>query len=160
MGIKQEGVLGLANSSNQSPHEYTVDPSTDFLKTWSSEYGEFQHLASWSDDDLSFTDLDLDTKQLVYLRWRHNPDYRYRTFEDRAHVKGFIGDRTLPVNLLKKLYFKRKPSFGRGQTAVNLKVEKTREGNLGAEHDVSWLEKAPLIIKANPNTSNSDNAGG
>jgi hypothetical protein len=160
MGIKDEGVLGLVNSSNQSPHENIVDPSTGFLKSWSSEYGEFQNLASWPDDDLNFTDGDPDSEQLVYLRWGHNPDYRYRTFEDRANVKGFIGDRILPVELLKKLYFKRKSSFVSGQTAVNLKIEETREGNLGAEHDVSWLEKAPLIIKANPNTSNTGESGG
>jgi hypothetical protein len=130
--------------------------STGFLKSWSSEYGEFEGLASWRDDDSIDTDSDLDTNQLVYLKWRHNPDYRYRTFEDQANAKGFIGDGILPVNLLKKLYFKRKPSFDSGRTTVNLKVDNTREGNLGAEYDISWLEKAPLIIKANPNTSNTD----
>jgi hypothetical protein len=101
MGIKDEGVLGLVNSSNQSPNINIVDPSTGFLKSWSSKYGEFQDLASWPDDDLSFTDGYLDSDQLVYLRWRHNPDYRYRTFEDQANAKGFIGDGILPVNLLK-----------------------------------------------------------
>jgi hypothetical protein len=56
--------------------------------------------------------------------------------------------------------FIRQPDFVDGSTTIRFKVGKVARGLAGHEHDVSWLEKAPLIIKANPNTSNSDNSGG
>jgi hypothetical protein len=148
-GLAKDGVLGLRDKPSSGS-------SNTLIKQWASRYGEFSSLADYPDDDRDFTDKNEDTKRWVFLQWNYSQDDQLRTFQDPTDEKGFIGDRELPVKLVERMSFIRQSDFVDGSTTIRFKVGKVARGLAGHEHDVSWLEKAPLIIKANPNTSNSD----
>ena len=148
-GLAKDGVLGLRDKPSSGS-------SNTLIKQWESSHGEFSSLADYPDDDRDFTDKNEDTKRWVFLQWNYSQDDQLRTFQDPTDEKGFIGDRELPVKLVERMSFIRQSDFVDGSTTIRFKVGKVARGLAGHEHDISWLEKAPLIIKANPDTSNTD----
>jgi hypothetical protein len=127
-GLAKDGVLGLVDDPSSD------SPAPSLIKGWSSKHGEFENLDGWIDDDEDFTDGYDATDRMLYLRWRHNADQQLSTFRDEVSEKGFIGDNALPVELLKKVSFVRKPSFVSGTTTVRFKIEGISSGNVGAGH--------------------------
>ena len=134
-GLAKDGVLGLTDDDASS--------TESVIKRWGSDYGEFQYLTNRSDEDLSWTDNDQNTTRLIYLAWSYSQEDDKRTFQDPTNEKGFIGDSSLPVELIKKLSFSRKPSFVDGSTTINFFSSKTSEGNMGHDYE---FDADPITI--------------